>query len=98
MMPENLPDQMALKKIYMSGNISKTKMQTANKEASFLRNLAHLGFVNLYYSFFDSEVVTVRYIENGRSTLKKEPRLMFCILMEHATKGDLHHLIEKHKN
>ena len=98
MMPENLPDQMALKKIYMSGNISKTKMQTANKEASFLRNLAHHGFVNLYYSFFDSEVVTVRYIENGRSTLKKESRLMFCILMEHATKGDLHHLIEKHKN
>lgn len=81
----------------MSNNISKAKIQTANKEASFLRNLAHHGFVNLFYSFFDSEVVTVKYIENGASKLKKEPRLMFCILMEYAPRGDLHHLIEKHK-
>ena len=80
---------MALKKIYMSGQISQSKIQTANKEASFLRNLAHHGFVNLFYSFFDTENVTVKYIENGNQTFKKEYRLIFCILMEHAPKGDL---------
>jgi serine/threonine protein kinase len=88
---------MALKKIYMSGTISQAKIQAANKEASILRNLEHHGFVNLFYSFFDSESVTVKYIENGNQTLKKEVRLIFCILMEHAPKGDLLHLIEKHK-
>jgi hypothetical protein len=82
---------MALKKIYISGQFSQGKIQNVNKEASFLRNLENKGFIKLYYSFFDNETVSVKYIDkaNNQESSKVETRLVFCILMEHASKGDL---------
>lgn len=55
---------MALKKIFISGNMSQGKIQIVNKEASFLRNLSHVGFIKLYFSYFDAETVTVKFTDN----------------------------------
>ena len=52
---------MALKKIYMSGQITQAKMQSVNQEAKILRNLDSKFFIKSHYSFFDQEMVSVRY-------------------------------------
>lgn len=89
-----LPDQAALKKIYMSGNISQAKIHSVNQEALFLRNLENKHFIKSFYSFWDYETVNVKYLDKTSSI---ENRLTFCILMENAEKGDLQNLISQHK-
>ena len=70
----------------MSGNISKAKIHSYNQEALFMSNLENRYFIKMFYSFWDYETVNVKYVDKTSSI---ETRLVFCILMENAEKGDL---------
>ena len=78
----------------MTGNISKSRIHSVNQEALFMRNLENRYFIKSYYSFWDFETVNVKYVDKTSSL---ENRLVFCILMENAEKGDLQNLISKFK-
>lgn len=51
-----------------------------------MRNLENKYFIKSFYSFWDYEIVNVRYMDKTNAV---ENRLTFCILMENAEKGDL---------
>jgi len=51
-----------------------------------MRNLENRYFIKSFYSFWDFETVNVKYVDKSTSL---ENRLVFCILMENAEKGDL---------
>ena len=59
-----------------------------------MRNLENRYFIKSFYSFWDFETVNVKYVDKSSSL---ENRLVFCILMENAEKGDLQNLISKFK-
>jgi len=83
-LPTQIPEIVALKKIYMDQTITHQKMQNVNKEAQILRNLEHKCFIKSYYSFFDQEKVKVKYLNQPNSSAAEEYRWVFCILMEYA--------------
>lgn len=90
-----IPDIVALKKIHMGSTISQAKIQSVNKEAVFLQSLSHPNLITCFYSFFDQELIHVK--RQGQSQFHPENRMVFCILMEYSSQGDLQNYIEKHK-
>ena len=88
---------MALKKVHMGASITQQKMQSVNKEASYMRNFDCKYLVKSFYSFFDTERVQVKYQQQNTVFYRYENHWTFCILMEYAEGGDLQLLIEKHK-
>ena len=71
-----------------------------------METLHHPHIVSMHAHFIDSEITEVKkevevgaynsQLEVGEVTEQVE-RWYLCIVMEHASRGDLLHLIEKHK-
>jgi serine/threonine protein kinase len=78
------------------------------RETQIMETLHHPHIVSMHAHFIDSEVKTEIKKgveindENLKVTLPSEEteeieRWFLCIVMEHASRGDLLHLIERHK-
>ena len=78
------------------------------RETQIMETLHHPHIVSMHAHFIDSEVKTEIKKgleiddENEKVTLPSEEteeieRWYLCIVMEHASRGDLLHLIDKHK-
>jgi serine/threonine protein kinase len=65
------------------------------RETQIMESMKHPNIVNMHTFFVDSEIIETINEETG--DVKKIEKWYLCIVMEHAGKGDLLHLIEKHK-
>ncbi len=91
---------MALKRILIfsgsgSPHMAEQKRLRVMRETQIMESMRHPHIVTMHEHFIDSEKVETVNQETGES--KKQDKWYLCIVMEHATKGDLLHLIERHK-
>ena len=79
------------------------------RETQIMETLHHQHIVSMHAHFIDSEVKSEikKGVEIDEQNLKVNlpseeteeiERWFLCIVMEHASRGDLLHLIEKHKH
>ena len=57
--------------------------------------MKHPHIVTMHAHFIDSEIIET--VNEETQERKKQEKWYLCIVMEHASKGDLLHFIEKHK-
>lgn len=60
-----------------------------------MESMKHPHIVTMHAYFIDSEISESKLEDIGE--IKKVEKWFLCIVMEHASKGDLLHFIEKHK-
>ena len=91
---------MALKKILLCfGNnqphMTEQKRLRVMRETQIMETMRHPHIVNMHAHFIDAEIIETVNEETGE--VKTQEKWYLCIVMEHASKGDLLHLIERHK-
>lgn len=90
---------MALKRIWLAlggaPNMTEQKRLRVMRETQIMETMKHPHIVQMHAHFIDSEITEVTNEETG--AIKKQEKWYLCIVMEHASKGDLLHLIERHK-
>ena len=91
---------MALKRIMLflgtgSPNMAEQKRLRVMRETQIMETMKHPHIVTMHAHFIDSEIIETVNQETGEVITQEKWYL--CIVMEHASKGDLLHLIEKHK-
>ena len=65
------------------------------RETQIMETMRHPHIVTMHAHFIDAEIIETVNEETG--DIKKQEKWYLCIVMEHASKGDLLHLIERHK-
>jgi serine/threonine protein kinase len=90
---------MALKRIWLalggSPHMTEQKRLRVMRETQIMETMKHPHIVQMHAHFIDSEVTET--FNEETEDVKKQEKWYLCIVMEHASKGDLLHLIEKHK-